>query len=114
MQAVDQVAQTLGGAINSIIQNTILDRLTSRQRAYRKDRVPVLHAPVMQSNQKWSKLVLLGCFLIMGSGYVTSQTNLPPSESQLSLIEARKARSDPKLATGLYLDAVDAALRSIR
>jgi hypothetical protein len=37
MQAVDQVAQTLGGAINSIIQNTILDRLTSLQ-----DRNPVL------------------------------------------------------------------------
>ena len=41
------------------------------------------------------------------------QTNPPRSESQLSLIEARKARSDPKLAAGLYLDAVDAALRSI-
>ena len=37
MQAVDQVAQTLGGAINSIIQETILDRLTSLQ-----DRNPVL------------------------------------------------------------------------
>jgi hypothetical protein len=36
-EAVDQVAQTLGGAINSIIQNTILDRLTSLQ-----DRNPVL------------------------------------------------------------------------
>jgi hypothetical protein len=34
---VDQVAQTVGGAINSIIQNTILDRLTSLQ-----DRNPVL------------------------------------------------------------------------
>ena len=39
----------------------------------------------------------------MGNGWVTQQTNPPRSESQLSLIEARKARSDPKRAAGLYL-----------
>jgi hypothetical protein len=50
--------------------------------------------------------------VICGSG-TAQQTNALQADAQVSLTEARRSRSNPKVAAGYYLDAADAALRSI-
>jgi hypothetical protein len=57
-------------------------------------------------------LLIFGGYLVVSSGCVNQPTNGTLSEAQLSLKEARRARSDPLIAAGDYLDAADAALRS--
>jgi pimeloyl-ACP methyl ester carboxylesterase len=66
-------------------------------------------------------LLLLSC-LAVSDGRATDSAALPPddsppqaivSEARLSLAEARKTRSDPRIAVGHYLDAADAAVRSV-
>jgi pimeloyl-ACP methyl ester carboxylesterase len=66
-------------------------------------------------------LLLLSCSAASG-GRATDSAAVPPdvsapqaivSEARLSLAEARKTQSDPKIAVGHYLDAADAAARSV-
>jgi pimeloyl-ACP methyl ester carboxylesterase len=57
-------------------------------------------------------LLIFGGYLVVSSGCVNQPTNGRLSQARLSLNEARRARSDPRIAVGDYLDAADAALRS--
>jgi hypothetical protein len=66
-------------------------------------------------------LLLLMCCLAVSDGRATDLVTPPPegsaseaiiSEARVSLAEARRTRSDPRTATGHYLDAADAAVRS--
>src|SRR5271157_846010 len=65
-------------------------------------------------------LLLLLCYLAVSDGRAADKATLPPegsdaivSEARLSLAEARKTQSDPRAAVGHYLDAADAAVRSV-
>jgi hypothetical protein len=67
-------------------------------------------------------LLLLLCYPAPSDGRAADAVALPPegsapeaivSEARLSLAEARKTRSDPRTAVGHYLDAADAAVRSV-
>jgi len=65
-------------------------------------------------------LLLLWCYLAASDGRAADKVTLPPegsdaivSEARLSLAEARKTQSDPRTAVGHYLDAADAAVRSM-
>jgi hypothetical protein len=66
-------------------------------------------------------LLLLYC-LAMSDGRAADSVAVPPagsapeaiiSQARLSLAEARKTQSDPRAAVGHYLDAADAAVRSV-
>jgi hypothetical protein len=67
-------------------------------------------------------LLLLLCCLILPNGRAADAVT-PPSEgsapeaivskARMSLAEARKTRSDPRTAVGHYLDAADAAVRTV-
>ena len=66
-------------------------------------------------------LLLLYC-LSVSDGRAADSVAVPPegsapeaivSEARLSLAEARKTQSDPRTAVGHYLDAADAAVRSV-
>jgi hypothetical protein len=67
-------------------------------------------------------VLLLGC-LAVSDGRAADTVAVPQpggpasemtiSEARLSLAEARKTQSDPRTAVGHYLDAADAALRSV-
>jgi hypothetical protein len=65
-------------------------------------------------------LLLLMCYLAVSNGRAADKVTVPPegsdaivSEARLSLAEARKTQSDPRTAVGHYLDAADAAVRSV-
>jgi hypothetical protein len=65
-------------------------------------------------------LLLLLCYLTVTDACAADKVTLPPegsdaivSEARLSLAEARKTHSDPRTAVGHYLDAADAAVRSV-
>src|ERR1700738_1046971 len=67
-------------------------------------------------------LLLLLCYLAMAEGRAAGAMALPQegaapeaiiSEARLSLAQARKTRSDPRTAVGYYLEAADAAVRSV-
>src|ERR1700737_636620 len=67
-------------------------------------------------------LLLLLCCLTVSQGRAADKVALPPegsapeaiiSEARLSLAEARKTQADPRTAVGHYLDAADAAVRSV-
>jgi hypothetical protein len=73
------------------------------------------------SGQIAGLLLLLSC-LAVSHGRATDSAALPPddsapqaivSEARLSLAEARKTQSDPRIAVGHYLDAAHAAVRSV-
>jgi pimeloyl-ACP methyl ester carboxylesterase len=66
-----------------------------------------------RSGWRLLKLVLFGLWIVQCSSGSAQQTNALQSEAQSSLAEARRSRSEPKTAAGYYLDAADAALRSI-
>jgi pimeloyl-ACP methyl ester carboxylesterase len=68
---------------------------------------------VSRSGRRLHKLVLFGLWIVQCSSGSAQQTTALQSEAQSSLAEARRSRSDPKTAAGYYLDAADAALRSI-
>src|SRR6266481_5263053 len=66
-------------------------------------------------------LLLLYC-LAVSDGRAADSVAVPPegsapeaivSQARLSLAEARKTQSDPRTAVGHYLDAADAAVRSM-
>ena len=66
-------------------------------------------------------LLLLFCYLAVFDGLAADSVAVPPegstpeailSKARLSLAEARKTHSDPRIAVGHYLDAADAAVRS--
>jgi hypothetical protein len=66
-------------------------------------------------------LLLLYCLTVY-DGRAADSVGVPPegsaaeaivSEARLSLVEARKTRSDPRTAVGHYLDAADAVVRSM-
>jgi hypothetical protein len=66
-------------------------------------------------------LLLLYC-LAFSDGRAADSVAAPPegsageaivSQARLSLAEARKTKSDPRTAVGHYLDAADAAVRSV-
>jgi hypothetical protein len=67
-------------------------------------------------------LLLLLYYLAVYDGCAADAAALPPegsapetilSKARLSLAEARKTQSDPRTAAGHYLDAADAAVRSL-
>ena len=67
-------------------------------------------------------LLLLLCYLAVSDGRAADQggaaagrfgSDAIVSEARLSLAEARKTQSDPRTAVGHYLDAADAAVRSV-
>ena len=67
-------------------------------------------------------LLLLLCCLAVFEGRAADAVAVPPegsapeaivSQARLSLAEARKTQSDPRTAVGHYLDAADAAVRSV-
>jgi pimeloyl-ACP methyl ester carboxylesterase len=67
-------------------------------------------------------LILLLACLAVSDGRATDSAAVPPdgsapqaivSKARLSLAEARKTQSDPRTAVGHYLDAADAAVRSV-
>ncbi|HYZ74137.1 MAG TPA: hypothetical protein VE641_13745, partial [Chthoniobacterales bacterium] len=62
-------------------------------------------------NWKPAQLLLLTGILAVSSGCVSQPTSGPLAEAEVSLKEARRARSNPQIAAGDYLDAADAALR---
>ena len=62
-------------------------------------------------NWQLLKLVLFGMWIVVSGNCGAQQTNALLSEAQLSLVGASKSRSNPKVAAGYYLDAVDVALR---
>jgi hypothetical protein len=51
--------------------------------------------------------------MVICSSCPAQQTNALQADALLSLTEACGSRSDPKVAAGYYLDAADAALRSV-
>jgi pimeloyl-ACP methyl ester carboxylesterase len=63
-------------------------------------------------NRKPATLLLLTGILAVSTGCVNQPASGPLAEAELSLKEARQARSSPQTAAGAYLDAADAALRS--
>ena len=72
----------------------------------------LLSGPRTSFSRCLSRILLLVCCVVVCSGCVTQTTNLPRSDTQLSLNEARKTRSNPSIAAGNYLDAAESALRS--
>jgi hypothetical protein len=67
-------------------------------------------------------LLLVLCYLAVSDGRAAGAKALPlegsapetiVSQARLSLAEARKTQSDPRTAVGHYLDAADAAVRSV-
>lgn len=62
-------------------------------------------------NWKPAQLLLLTGILAVASGCVSQPTSGPLAEAEVSLKEARQARSNPQIAAADYLDAADAALR---
>ena len=67
-------------------------------------------------------LLLLLYYLAVSDGRAADSVAVPPegsaaeaivSQARLSLAEARKTQSDPRTAVGHYLDAADAAVRSV-
>ncbi|MBV9490237.1 MAG: hypothetical protein JO069_11000 [Verrucomicrobia bacterium] len=67
--------------------------------------------------RRMAELLMTISALAVFSGCATQQastrgSNTPLAKAQLSLAEARKARSDPKTAVGRYLDAANAAVQS--
>src|SRR5258707_505915 len=66
-----------------------------------------------QLNRQLTRLLLLAGCLSVSSGCVTQPTNGPLAEAQSNLKEARKARSDPRIAAADYLEAADVSLRSM-
>jgi hypothetical protein len=68
---------------------------------------------VSRRYRRLHRLVLFGIWIFVCVSGSAQQTNALQSEAQLSLTEAHKSRSDPTAAAGYYLDAADAALRSI-
>ena len=77
---------------------------------------------LLQYGLSLAGLLLLLCYLAVFDGRASGAAALPPegsaseaivSEARLSLAEARKTRSDPRTAVGHYLDAADAAVRSV-
>ena len=69
--------------------------------------------PVSRSNWQPLRLVLFGIWIVICAGCADQQTSTRYSEAQLSLIEARRSSANPRVAAGYYLDAADAALRSV-
>jgi pimeloyl-ACP methyl ester carboxylesterase len=63
-------------------------------------------------NDKPVQLLLLTGILAVSAGCVSQPASGPLAEAQLSLKEARQARSNPPIAAADYLDAADAALRA--
>ena len=68
-----------------------------------------------------ARLLLLLCYLEVSDGRAAGALALPSegsapeavlSEARLSLAEARKTHSDPRVAVGWYLRAADGALRT--
>ena len=66
-----------------------------------------------QLNRQLTRLLLLAGCLSVSSGCVTQPTNGPLAEAQSDLKEARRARSDPRIAAADYLEAADVSLRSM-
>jgi hypothetical protein len=66
-----------------------------------------------QLNRQLTRLLLLAGCLSVSSGCVTQPTNGPLAEAQSNLKEARRARSDSRIAAADYLEAADIALRSM-
>jgi pimeloyl-ACP methyl ester carboxylesterase len=64
-------------------------------------------------NRQQTRLLLLAGCLVFSSGCVTQPTNGPLAQAQLDLKEARRARSDPRIAAADYLEAADVAMRSM-
>jgi len=67
-------------------------------------------------------LLLILCYLAVFDGRAADSVAVPPeasapeaiiSQARLSLAEARKTQSDPRTTVGHYLDAADAAVRSV-
>ena len=68
-------------------------------------------------------LLLILCYLAVSDGRAADAVAVPPpegsaaeaivSQARLSLAGARKTQSDPRTAVGHYLDAADAAVRSL-
>jgi pimeloyl-ACP methyl ester carboxylesterase len=71
-----------------------------------------LLSTVSKVNWKPSQLLLLTGILAVSAGCVTQPVTGPLAEAEVSLKEARRARSNPQIASADYLDAADAALRS--
>jgi hypothetical protein len=67
---------------------------------------------VSLTRQSGNLALLVSCTALF-NGCVIQPTTGPRSEAQSSLAEARKMRSDPKIAAGYYLNAADAALQSM-
>jgi pimeloyl-ACP methyl ester carboxylesterase len=67
--------------------------------------------PGVSLTRQSGNLALLVSCIALFNGCVIQPTTGPRSEAQSSLAEARKMRSDPKIAAGYYLDAADAALQ---
>jgi pimeloyl-ACP methyl ester carboxylesterase len=63
-------------------------------------------------NWKPAQFLLVTGILAVSAGCVSQPASGPLAEAELSLKEARQARSNPQIAAGDYLDAADAALRS--
>jgi pimeloyl-ACP methyl ester carboxylesterase len=63
-------------------------------------------------NWKPAQLLLLIAILAASAGCVSQPASGPLAEAEVSLKEARQARSNPQIAAGDYLEAADAALRS--
>ena len=63
-------------------------------------------------NWKPAQLLLLIGILAVSAGCVSQPASGPLAQAEVSLKEARQARSNPQIATGDYLDAADAALRA--
>jgi pimeloyl-ACP methyl ester carboxylesterase len=61
---------------------------------------------------KPAQLLLLTGILAVSAGCVSQPASGPLAKAELSLKEAREARSNPQIAAADYLDAADAALRS--
>ena len=69
--------------------------------------------PRVSLTRQSGNLALLVSCIALFNGCVIQPTTGPCSEARSSLAEARKMRSDPKIAAGYYLDAADAALQSM-
>ncbi|MBV8099688.1 MAG: hypothetical protein JOZ31_11070 [Verrucomicrobia bacterium] len=63
-------------------------------------------------NLKPAQLVLLTGILAVSAGCVSQPASGPLAQAEVSLKEARQARSNPQIAAGDYLDAADTALRA--
>ncbi|HEX6565935.1 MAG TPA: alpha/beta fold hydrolase [Chthoniobacterales bacterium] len=63
-------------------------------------------------NWKPAQVLLIVCILAVSAGCVSQPASGPLAEAEVSLKEARQARSNPQIAAADYLYAADAALHS--